>query len=69
MCELNVVAGDERVECFGEPRVQRDGPSALRAGQTLEGRADVGIPDDLEAQPLAVHAAEVDEPRWRRELA
>lgn len=46
-----------------------DGPSALRAWQTLEGRADVGIPDDLEAQLLALHAPEVDEPRWRRDLA
>jgi hypothetical protein len=49
MCDLNLVAGDERLECFGEPRIQRDGSSALRAWQTLEGRADVGIPNDLEA--------------------
>ncbi len=66
---LHLVAGDEAVKFVGEPRVKRDGARPLRARQLLERRPDVGIPDDLEAELLAVDAAEPHEPRRGRGLA
>ena len=66
---LDVEAGDEAVKFVGKPRVERDGARPLRSRQLLEGGPDIGIPDDLEAELLAVDAAEPHEPRRGRGLA
>ena len=60
------MAGDEGVQRLGEPGIQRDRPRAVGARQLGEAEADVGVPQDLQAQLLAVHAADVDQSRRGR---
>ena len=64
--DRDVVAGDEGVQRLGKPGIQRNRSGAVGARKLGEAEADVGVPQDLQAQLLPVHPADVDQSRRGR---
>ncbi len=64
--DLDLVPGQEGVEFDRQPGIQRYRAGALGARQLRERRPDVGIPQHLEAQFLAVESAGEGQSRRRR---
>ncbi len=67
--DLDVVQADEVLQRLQQPRVDRDGPLALAAGQVVEGEPGGRVPQHLQPQPRALDAVGPDQPRRRRHVA
>ena len=66
----DLVLGEEGVERLDDPRVDGQRAAAvLGAGQLAERVADLGVPQDVEPQPLAVERPRRGQARGRRVLA